>query len=354
METTPTPSEAVKQAKTHKEKPQFWREMCFAESSIKLPKHVGDMLRDASGKPRTHTQSIRGIVGELNREAGFFPHVDGPHPPIPIWGLEPEKLYDFAEDLYKMAESKTVKRLRFGETESTKQKKSTPTLLGCVASFPTLGMPEKDERERWEKLVVAACLERFGSKMVAVVGHTDEAHYHLHIIAHNNGASAKELQFGHKMVEEWTQRSDMDEVKTHGQAYKLGAKMSQDWYYERVSKPMGWARMSSAPKPRVSRSKALELREHAINDAEAAAAEDRAKLQKEIAEVRRLKSEMETRQNELEMKLSALEEMESESAAAKAIDEAWKEEEKRHAAEVEAMNVEKVKRVGFLARFSGR
>lgn len=297
------------------EKPQFWSERCYARRSVNMPLHVARRVGASKTTP------IRNIVGELLRRAGYCNHLEHPKPPIKIWGAELESIEGFVGRLSDASNRQTVPRVRRGKTEHTKQKITTPTLMACIASWPTEGEPPEAERIRWEGLVIQACRKRFGDRLAAVVAHVDEPHYHLHILVHNHGASVKPLQMGHALAAEWKEHGDLTggDLEDAGDAYRAGAATSQDWYWSEVAQEMGWARKSAAPRPRVPRAQLLLERKAKLDADETAlierlnklkAAEE--ELQRATEDLQRADEEIKRRETEIGDRIDAIVQIEAE------------------------------------------
>jgi hypothetical protein len=182
--------------------------------------------------------------------------------------------------LYQQADTQTEKYIRRGKVHSRKVRDTTPIFLAATASYPDLLLEETEERKRWQRLVIDAARERWQDKVLAILGHDDEPHYHLHILVHNFGASVKPLHFGHASARGLV--GPIDDMGA-GEAYREGCRAAQDWFHNLVGKAMGWQRNSSAPRPRISRPHALALRELALADKEAELLErERILRQKEV------------------------------------------------------------------------
>lgn len=243
-----------------KQKMQFWSERVYARDSVTIPKRV----QRTTGITKSWT--IREIVGELCREPGSCPHVGAPRPPRVIYGLDTAGIGELEVDLYERASRLTETYVRRGREHRRAVRKTTPILLVAVASYPDPIGDETDERRRWQQLVIEAARERWGDKVASVIAHEDEAHFHLHIVVHNDGASVKPLHFGHASAMGLVGPvEDLDA----GEAYREGGRAAQDWFHAWVGSQMGWERRSAAPRPRTNRSQAMALRELALDDREA-------------------------------------------------------------------------------------
>jgi hypothetical protein len=236
-------------------------------------------IQRITGIARTWT--INEIIGEIRREPGHRTHINAPIPPKAVYGIDSSALRAAERVLYQQADTQMETYVRRGMEHRRKVRKTTPILLVAAASYPDLLTEETEERRRWQRLVIDAARERWGDKVLAVLGHEDEPHYHLHILVHNYGASAKPLHFGHASA---MGLLGPMEAKNAGEAYREGGRAAQDWFHNRVGRPMGWERQSSAPRPRHSRPHALALRELALADKEAEVNERERVLRQKEAE----------------------------------------------------------------------
>ncbi len=243
---------------TTKPRAQFYSERVFARASRPIP------LRLRKDKSESRTWTTRNIVAEINRDDGHFSHVgSAAQPPVPIYGYAPDQLHQYIDALETLAARQVETYERRGKTHTRAMKSTTPILLAAVASYPEPDMLDTPERRRWIGLVVQASTARFGKRLRSIVGHLDENYFHLHLLADNVGAPVGCLHMGHGAAA-------AEPVKSlKGEAYRRGCSSVQDWYSDHVAKPMGWARMSSAPRPRVGRAKALRERQAEIEAMEA-------------------------------------------------------------------------------------
>ncbi|MDP3627239.1 MAG: hypothetical protein Q8S12_11620 [Hydrogenophaga sp.] len=246
---------------TTKPRAQFYSERVFARASRPIDARL---RKDPSG---SRTWTTRDIVAEILRDDGHFSHVGSDaQPPVPIYGYAPERLHEYIDALEVLASRQVETYTRRGKTHTRAMKSTTPILLAAVASYPEPSMEDTAERRRWIELVVQASKARFGKRLRSIVGHLDENYFHLHLLADNVGAPVGGLgglHMGHAAAA-------AEPVKSlKGEAYRRGCSAVQDWYSEHVAKPMGWARMSPAPRPRVGRAKALRERQAEIEAMEA-------------------------------------------------------------------------------------
>jgi len=132
--------------------------------------------RKGDGKGR----STSFVFGEARRDLSASLHVATPASPVIVHGVsvdELEKMHDATAEAATMTPKGGKPR---------KVQKSQHTLMTVVASHPhsmevVRADPEKRrEAEEWEERTVAWLRAQYGDKLVSVIRHEDEAHYHLH------------------------------------------------------------------------------------------------------------------------------------------------------------------------------
>lgn len=243
---------------------QFYAEHVFGSKASTIPERLRKDRRERT------KWGIRQIVGELVRDHGQCPHVDAKAPPVHVHGYEPERLHELAETLEELTDRYRETYTRRGKTHTRAIKNTTPILLAAVASFPDTEKLER--RDYWTNLVVGAAMDRWGKRLASIVGHSDESHYHLHILVHNVGASVKPHHMGHAAAEAEPEKA------RKGHAYRAGCVKALDWYWEKVGKSMEWIRKSPSPRPRMSRAKAMATRARQLE----LEADDQAKARREM------------------------------------------------------------------------
>lgn len=123
----------------------------------------------AAGKGKSGGHTVASILAEAERREGDCPHVQEPKPPVVLDGLDPAGVAALATKLADKAKDARGHKLR----------KDALCLLGGVVSVPA-GFDRWDE---YKRDVVAWLNTRYGSSLVSVIEHTDEAHPHLHFYA---------------------------------------------------------------------------------------------------------------------------------------------------------------------------
>lgn len=241
----------------------FWHEDVFSQSGAVIPRRLR--------KKATSKWPISSIVGELLREPAHCSHVSEPRPPVHIWGLPPSALRDREKEIYEGASRVTESYVRRGRAHERVQKKSTPTLLMAVASWPEPTMERTDARDRWVGLVIEAAKDRFSECLRGVYAHLDENYYHLHLWVDEGGLPVKEHHIGHASVKIAKENGETRKGMAH--FYRMGCSMAQDWFQEHVGAAMSFSRKSPSPQPRAPRPEALRKRQAEIERLEDQAAD---------------------------------------------------------------------------------
>jgi hypothetical protein len=235
---------------------QFMREKAFSSQRGQRKTSIINKVRKLTGPKKA---SGRNIIGEVIREEGmakvYYKHVTAPQPPIHLYGKKPTELVKWYEELRAMSTTKKEKfwlkvQKRWGEK---KQRTSTVTLIGAIASYP--GKPESDDPAylKWRKLTVAWFRLHYGKTNIAsILEHRDENNFHIHCLvydASNFGGPVNPMMTGHAAAEKAKANGVVGKevTKIHNAAYSR----LQDNYYLRVSKKCGLARISEDPKPRL-------------------------------------------------------------------------------------------------------
>ncbi len=191
------------------------------------------------------------VINEARRDPGASVHVANPSPPVLVFGVgvdEVERLHDAAAD----AATTTPKGGKPRRIQRTQH-----TLMTVVASHPhtmdeVRGDPDKRrEAEDWEKRTVAWLRSLYGDKLVSVVRHEDESHYHLHayILPDDPAMRANALHPGQtaKAAVMAAGPADGEDVKALNkrgdQAYRAAMREWQDAYHETVAIPCGLTRL---------------------------------------------------------------------------------------------------------------
>lgn len=209
--------------------------------------HMAAYSRKGDSKGR----STSFVFGEARRDPGASVHVANPSPPIVVFGVgvdEVERLHDAAADV-------AVTTPKGGKPR--KVQKSQHTLMTVIASHPhtmeeVRGDPAKlREAEEWEKRTIGWLRSQYGDKLVSVVRHEDESHYHLHayVLPDDPAMRANGLHPGQTakaaiMAAGPAEGEDSKALNKRGdQAYKAAMRGWQDSYHEAVAVPCGLTRL---------------------------------------------------------------------------------------------------------------
>lgn len=279
----------------------FYSERVYSVQAVA----ISARMRKSAGE--SGRWSIDQVIGEVLRVKGHCNHVPDPKAPVSVFGFPTNRLQEYGEKLQFLSSNQTEPYFRKGRAHVRRIKKTTPTLLSAVASYPEPDGKDTEKRRRWVGLVVEAAQARWGKRLRSVVAHEDEAFYHLHLLVDNVGGSVKQLHMGFAAADAEPDRSKK------GEAYRRGCRAALDWYQTHVADAMGWIRKGPSPRPRLGRARATAMRQAAVEAAEASAnglmkeaiqAAEKAIEQKELQELQRrvLKAKEERlRQFELEL-----------------------------------------------------
>ena len=124
--------------------------------------HISSYSSTGSKKSAS-TANVTSIVGEAARQAGYVKHLDEVHEPVNLYGCSPIEAGDAAKAWGKR----------------NKIRKDGHVLLAGVISVPS-------EFQNWPQYKVD-CIdwlqEKYGTRLLSIVEHTDEDHPHLHFYA---------------------------------------------------------------------------------------------------------------------------------------------------------------------------
>ncbi|MBY3167386.1 plasmid recombination protein [Rhizobium laguerreae] len=209
--------------------------------------HMAAYSRKGDGKGR----STSFVFNEARRDPGASVHVANPSPPVVVFGVgmdEVERLHDAAADVAVTTPTGGKPR---------RIQKSQHTLMTVVASHPRTmeevrADPEKRrEAEEWEKRTVMWLRSQYGNKLVSVIRHEDESHYHLHayVLPDDPAMRANALHPGQQakaaiMAAGPAEGEDSKALNKRGDAaYRAAMRSWQDSYHETVGIPCGLARL---------------------------------------------------------------------------------------------------------------
>lgn len=209
--------------------------------------HMTAYSRKGDGKGRSTSY----VFNEARRDPAASVHVPNPSPPIVVYGStidEVEARHDAAADVATTTPKGGKPR---------KIQKTQHTLMTVVASHPytmeqVRADPEKQrEAEEWEKRTVAWLRSEYGDKLVSVVRHEDESHYHLHayVLPDDTAMRAAALHPGQtaKAAVMAAGPLDGEDTKTLNKrgdaAYRQAMRQWQDSYHETVAIACGLTRL---------------------------------------------------------------------------------------------------------------
>ncbi|PYE29057.1 hypothetical protein C8J32_101920 [Rhizobium sp. PP-CC-3A-592] len=209
--------------------------------------HLEAFSRKGDGKGR----STGFVFAEARRDSGASVHVANPSPPVVVFGIgvdEVERLHDAAVDA-AMTTPNGGKPRRVQKTQHT--------LMTVVASHPhtieevRADLEKQREAEEWGQRTIAWLRSQHGDKLVSVIRHEDEAHYHLHayILPDDPAMRASALHPGQcaKAAVMATGPVDGEDTKALNKrgdaAYRAAMRAWQDAYHETVAIPCGLTRL---------------------------------------------------------------------------------------------------------------
>lgn len=138
--------------------------------------HMTAYSRKGDGKGRSTSY----VFNEARRDPEASLHVSNPSPPVVVYGStidEVEQRHDAAAD----AATTTPKGGKPRRIQKTQH-----TLMTVIASHPYTvaevreDASKREEVSRWETLTVDWLKVQYGDKLVSVVRHDDESHWHIH------------------------------------------------------------------------------------------------------------------------------------------------------------------------------
>jgi hypothetical protein len=192
--------------------------------------HIESYARTASSQRKKdgHASTVRSVCAEANREEDACPHVDSPLAPELLHGAPLVDVEARAMEWGEQARDAMGRKLR----------KDAPVLLAGVFSAP-------DSLEDWEGFKAKAVdhlRSKYGSRLLSVLEHKDEAHRHCHFYAVPlNGERFEILHEGKRASLE--AKADGQVKGEQNRAYKAAMRGLQDRFFEEVSAPFGLLRL---------------------------------------------------------------------------------------------------------------
>lgn len=212
--------------------------------------HLEAFSRKGDGKGR----STAFVFNEARRDPDASLHVANPLTPVVVYGVgvdEVERLHDAAADA-AMTTPKGGKPRRIQKTQHT--------LMTVVASHPaTMEEVRTDTRTRrevaeWETRTIGWLRQQYRGRLVSVVRHEDESHYHIHayVLPDDPAMRASALHPGQCakaaiMAGGPAEGEDTKALNKRGDlAYRAAMREWQDLYHEMVAAPCGLTRLGPA------------------------------------------------------------------------------------------------------------
>jgi hypothetical protein len=243
-----------------------------------------------SRKPNRIGQCVAQIVGEGLRNGGFHSHVENPQPPRVIHG-DPSG-FEALHEAHVAARMTLVSHR--GIQIEKKIRADRHTLFSIIASYPVPVQDIADDPEKaanltaWEGKTLDWIRGLYGDQLQAAFAHDDEAHPHLHfwVLPDDPSGDATRLHPGKTAKRETEARlkaegvPPREAVRAGNRALKAAMRAWIDDYHRPVGAPLGLTR--DGPKRR-RLSRAQYRAEAAMMEHHHNLAEDRARLEAEIA-----------------------------------------------------------------------
>ncbi|WP_208250082.1 hypothetical protein WGT02_14835 [Rhizobium sp. T1470] len=217
-------------------------------------------LEAFSRKGDSKGRSTGFVFNEARRDPVASVHVANPSPPIVVYG----STIDEVEALHEAAADAATTTPKGGKPRRIQ--KTQHTLMTVVASHPytmeeVRADPEKQreaeewekqrEAEEWEKRTVAWLRSQYGDKLVSVIRHEDESHWHIHayILPDDPAMRAAALHPGQTAKAAVMAAGPLDGEDTKAlnkrgdQAYRAAMREWQDAYHGTVAIACGLTRL---------------------------------------------------------------------------------------------------------------
>ena len=201
---------------------QFVRIQTYARVASKKAQQLENAKAAAKGKAAKTVWNSSDVIAEALRDAGACGHVLEPQPPVFHYGTE-ARLRGLVIELEGVADA-------IQKRTGKKPRKDTSHLLAGVLSYPD-DAPKGDRYDEWRDRSIKWLQKRYGTHLVAVLEHQDEANPHLHwYCIEPEGLDVKRLHEG------WTAKKD-------GQEYRAAMRLVQDDYHRDVGSYVGLLRI---------------------------------------------------------------------------------------------------------------
>ncbi len=265
-----------------------------------------------SRKPNKAGQCVAQIIGEGLRSGGYHPHVEGPKPPVVVFGnpVGFKQLHD------AHVNARRTRAVNNGRVSERAIRTDRHTLFTIVASYPSLttaveASPEELTRfKRWVDQTLAWVRAQYGDQLKAAFAHIDEAYPHLHFwcLPDDPSADATLLHPGKPAKRETEARlkeegaPPREAVAAGNRALKSAMRDWQNSYHRAVGAPLGMNR--DGPKRR-RLSRAQWATEQAMLAHHRKLEEDRARLEEEVSALDEALTRMVEQQRDLEAQAEA-------------------------------------------------
>jgi hypothetical protein len=263
-------------------------------------------------KPNRTGQCVKQVIGEGLRSGRYHLHVDGPKPPVVVYG-DPggfQQLHDAHVD------ARGTRAVNNGRVSERAIRRDRHTLFTLVASYPVPTVAVEDSPEelarfkRWVDLTLAWVQEQYEDQLKAAFAHLDERFPHLHFwcLPDDSGADATVLHPGKvaKSAVEVRLKSEgappREAVAAGNRALKAAMRLWQDSYHRAVGAPLGMHR-DGPKRRRLSRSQWAA--EQAMVEHHRKLEEDRTRLEAQVAALEENLTRMVEHQRDLEVKARA-------------------------------------------------
>ena len=206
---------------------QFVRIQTYARVASKKAQQLENAKAAAKGRAAKTVWNSADVIAEALRDAGACGHVLDPQPPVFHYGTE-ARMRGLVIELEGVSDA-------IQKRTGKKPRKDTSHLLAGVLSYPD-DAPKGDRYDEWRARSIKWLQKRYGSNLVAVLEHQDEANPHLHwYCIEPEGLDVKQLHEG------WTAKKD-------GQEYRAAMRLVQDDYHRDVGAYVGLLRIGPGGK----------------------------------------------------------------------------------------------------------
>lgn len=214
---------------------QFIHVEAYGLNVSKKGKKIGSKTASESSgfNNETRGRSVREIVAEATREAGFCDHVE--HPELSsqnkiLFGCSVQEVEILAQNYFENTTQK--QELKSGKIVEKGLRKDANVLLAGVVSVNSANAEIWDE---YKKEALEFLKKKYGNKLKCVIEHKDENHPHFHFYAIEDPGNKFELHDGKKAI------SDNKDLKLidRNNEYKKAMEKFQEDFFLNVSKNFG-------------------------------------------------------------------------------------------------------------------